>query len=528
MRINFLFLITMFLTQALRNIKNYEQNSDRQQVLAQTLKNPEKLAKTHLRIEFLTACRRNNVSPRFIEDALRPMNNIFRDNHSVQSRCKRLSNSLLNEAISETHRTKAYLIRQRDRFASTIADFLDQGRLSYIHATCERIFEATIHENRPRLLSKFRSRTKETAGIHPDEGETAVTKQKKINNLSSIQLDDASLRLLSKGPNFALTQKISKDVLLEAEKGVERLAYAKRWRDAIARSRQPTLVPAGDRDATTDDRPPEPASEHAGRIHAGPSALAAPPPRAAGDGGTAAGTETPRAGTSEDRGPATSAPATGVAGIDTGGASEATTPAQRASSQTGLSFRFADTDKRFPPPSTINVELKLKRLKEDIVKTYKSHNIVNSNVSNDDRQFLRTLQKNDDVVIKQSDKCKGFVIMDKSTYLDKAQEILGDPTNYEKFAKNPVSKIAAETKRIFNSVSKDKLTEKIIKELTPNHSRTPVFYGLPKDHKPAVPLRPVISGCDGPTKKDVMPPGTYFKTTSKVCTNQLVEHSGFF
>ena len=91
--------------------------------------------------------------------------------------------------------------------------------------------------------------------------------------------------------------------------------------------------------------------------------------------------------------------------------------------------------------------------------------------------------------------------MDKSTYLDKAQEILGDPTNYEKLAKNPVSKIEAETKRIFNSVSKDKLTEKIIKELTPNHSRTPVFYGLPKDHKPAVPLRPVISGCDGPTKK---------------------------
>ena len=40
-----------------------------------------------------------------------------------------------------------------------------------------------------------------------------------------------------------------------------------------------------------------------------------------------------------------------------------------------------------------------------------------------------------------------------------------------------------------------------MKELTPNYSRTPVFYGLPKDHKPAIPLRPVISGCDGPTEK---------------------------
>ena len=33
------------------------------------------------------------------------------------------------------------------------------------------------------------------------------------------------------------------------------------------------------------------------------------------------------------------------------------------------------------------------------------------------------------------------------------------------------------------------------------HSRTPVFYGLPKDHKPAVPLRPVVSGSGGPTEK---------------------------
>ena len=28
-----------------------------------------------------------------------------------------------------------------------------------------------------------------------------------------------------------------------------------------------------------------------------------------------------------------------------------------------------------------------------------------------------------------------------------------------------------------------------------------MFYGLPKDHKPSIPLRPVISGCDGPTEK---------------------------
>ena len=67
--------------------------------------------------------------------------------------------------------------------------------------------------------------------------------------------------------------------------------------------------------------------------------------------------------------------------------------------------------------------------------------------------------------------------------------------------KNPVQKVEAETKRVFESVCRGKLPDSTIKELTPAHSRTPVFYGLPKDHKEAVPLRPVISACGGPTEK---------------------------
>lgn len=166
-----------------------------------------------------------------------------------------------------------------------------------------------------------------------------------------------------------------------------------------------------------------------------------------------------------------------------------------------MSFRFADTDKRFPPPSSGEVETKLKKLKQDIIKTYVNHNLTETNVSDKERQFLKELGNNDRVVIKQSDKCKGLVVMDRDTYVGKAQDILNDTASYECLDKNPVPKVEAQTKRAFKSVSKDKLPDALIKELTPNHSRTPVFYGLPKDHKPGVPLRPVISGCDGPTQK---------------------------
>ena len=35
--------------------------------------------------------------------------------------------------------------------------------------------------------------------------------------------------------------------------------------------------------------------------------------------------------------------------------------------------------------------------------------------------------------------------------------------------------------------------------LPPKNTRTPLFYGLPKIHKPGCPLCPIVSGCDGPT-----------------------------
>ena len=61
--------------------------------------------------------------------------------------------------------------------------------------------------------------------------------------------------------------------------------------------------------------------------------------------------------------------------------------------------------------------------------------------------------------------------------------------------------VEARAKRTLLNTTRGKLPDNTIKELTPGHSRTPVFYGLPKDHKPAVPLRPVVSACGGPTEK---------------------------
>ena len=115
------------------------------------------------------------------------------------------------------------------------------------------------------------------------------------------------------------------------------------------------------------------------------------------------------------------------------------------------------------------------------MRSYKNHNVTESNTSEEQLQFLDELQKNEDVVVKQSDKCKGLVILDKSDYVDKSHAILNDRRNYEVLDKNPVPKVEAESKRVFKAVAGSRLPEGTVKELTPAHSRIPVFYGLPKE-----------------------------------------------
>ena len=67
-----------------------------------------------------------------------------------------------------------------------------------------------------------------TANEQADRGSTASTAS--FKNLSDIQLEANLSDLLSRGPKFALTRKVTEHVLKEVESGMERGAYALRWK----------------------------------------------------------------------------------------------------------------------------------------------------------------------------------------------------------------------------------------------------------------------------------------------------------
>ncbi|XP_065175138.1 uncharacterized protein LOC135805071 [Sycon ciliatum] len=159
---------------------------------------------------------------------------------------------------------------------------------------------------------------------------------------------------------------------------------------------------------------------------------------------------------------------------------------------------------RQPPLMGKEDERKLRRMKDDIMSLYDEEAKRNRKqstfvpLSQEEKDEIQQLRGKHSVVIKPSDKGKGFVLLPSTQYDEKAEAMLDQEADYEKVAMT-VDKLDEETSRFVDTHLKNKLPEKLEKAIKPRHSRMPRFYGLPKDHKAGLPLRPVVSSCDSPT-----------------------------
>ena len=118
-----------------------------------------------------------------------------------------------------------------------------------------------------------------------------------------------------------------------------------------------------------------------------------------------------------------------------------------------------------------------------------------------ERRALKELRSNHSIIIKPSDKCKGFVVLDRESYIEKAKAILDDPDGYEKLNKDLTKQVEKAMTQLWRDTAADKVPQKLIYMMIPRHSRCAEWYGLPKDHKPLVPLRPIVSACDTPCER---------------------------
>ena len=89
--------------------------------------------------------------------------------------------------------------------------------------------------------------------------------------------------------------------------------------------------------------------------------------------------------------------------------------------------------------------------------------------------------------------------MDKEENRQKAQDVL-DNECYCKLKKDPTLKLERTiASRLKDLEKKREIDDHLRKRITPQQSCPPQLYGLPKIHKPKVPLRPIVSSIGSAT-----------------------------
>ncbi|KAF6777482.1 hypothetical protein AHF37_03046 [Paragonimus kellicotti] len=114
---------------------------------------------------------------------------------------------------------------------------------------------------------------------------------------------------------------------------------------------------------------------------------------------------------------------------------------------------------------------------------------------------LKMLQQNPDILLSRPDKGAGIVILNRSDYIEKLNDILADQTKFRRVANERDKTEYAEQQitKCLKSLKDEKLiTPATYEQLRPQGSTIPRLYGLPKVHKPGVPVRPILDMMNSP------------------------------
>ena len=141
-------------------------------------------------------------------------------------------------------------------------------------------------------------------------------------------------------------------------------------------------------------------------------------------------------------------------------------------------------------------------MESEILKELENGPRFNENFTAKDREALKELSSNQNIIIKEADKGSGIVLMDRDRYITEGLRQLNDVSTYRKLDSDPSRELESELRDLVEqSFIDDTLTKDMADYAIPTSHKLARFYLLPKVHKPGVPGRPVISGCGSLTEK---------------------------
>ena len=108
----------------------------------------------------------------------------------------------------------------------------------------------------------------------------------------------------------------------------------------------------------------------------------------------------------------------------------------------------------------------------------------------------KELKDDPDIQIRKADKSNTYVLLDKSEYLSKMDDILADDSKFTPISRNPIDELKRSANLIeaANKATGANTFSRIVGEFQPGY-----MYGSVKTHKLGNPLRPIISQIPLPT-----------------------------
>ena len=111
---------------------------------------------------------------------------------------------------------------------------------------------------------------------------------------------------------------------------------------------------------------------------------------------------------------------------------------------------------------------------------------------------LRFLQRDTSIV--PADKGRSTVVLDRSSYDQKIWDLLSDKHTHKVVPKNPAPVLERRMNDLLRSLKRSgAISSQLYSRLYSSAGKTPLLYGLPKVHKPGIPLRPIASFIHSPT-----------------------------
>jgi hypothetical protein len=117
------------------------------------------------------------------------------------------------------------------------------------------------------------------------------------------------------------------------------------------------------------------------------------------------------------------------------------------------------------------------------------------------REALRELRMNNNVLLARPDKGAGVVLLDRNDYNHKLESILSDHSKFQRLSgnKDTTEKIEKQLSTLLNNLlATNAIDSQLHSQLKPTGSSISRMYGLPKIHKPGVPLRPILDMSNSP------------------------------